>query len=206
MKYLISVGNRKLSKETAIFNLTSATNCPMKDRCTFGINKKCYALKAERMYPACLPYRERQAEFWLNNNLEKKIEYFQNFFKHHPSLKYLRVNESGDMTTVADLIQLDELAKALKVSHNIEAYTYTNNIELLLAYEPKYINVNLSVDEGNQITYDNNMGVFKGYNRFKAVPKKSMTKYKVTCLGSDCMSKCQKCLYKKGLVIHVGIH
>jgi hypothetical protein len=55
-------GNRKIPKSTAIFNMSSALNCPSKK---LGLCKaasqgaKCYARKAEILYPQVLPYRER---------------------------------------------------------------------------------------------------------------------------------------------------
>jgi len=61
-------GNKKLGKDTLIFNMTSATNCPskrlglcqLKGRC----ESKCYALRAEKRFPAVLEYREEQAGDW----------------------------------------------------------------------------------------------------------------------------------------------
>lgn len=205
-KYLISIGNKKLSRETMIFNLCSASECPTRNVCDFGKNGTCYAMKAERIYPQVLPYRTRQKEFWYSTTIDEKIEYFRDFLSHHKNIKYLRINEAGDIRSVQDLKDIDTLALALKKSHGIQTYSYTHNIGLLLKYKPIHFTMNLSVDSCNQEIYDNNRDSFKRYNRFKAVVKTELPKFKCTCLGHDCMSKCKKCLKQTGRVIHVGIH
>lgn len=205
-KYLISVGNKKLSRETMIFNLCSATECPMRFNCEFGKNKTCYALKAERVYPRVLPYRTRQKEFWQSTSLEDKIGYFRDFLDHHKKIKYLRFNEAGDITSVKDLEEMDKIALAIKKSHGVKTYSYTHNLSLLLKYRPKHFVMNLSVDECNMKIYKANLDSFKKYNRFKAVAKTEIPTYKCTCLGHDCMSKCKKCIHQTGKTIYVGIH
>ena len=65
---LCSTGNHKIPKTTAIFNMGSAKDCPSAELglCKAVVDGKsfCYAKKAEYLYPAVLPYRRRQEEFW----------------------------------------------------------------------------------------------------------------------------------------------
>ena len=64
----ISIGNKKLPKTTAIFNMGAATDCPSLELglCQAFVGEKlvCYAMKAESgLYPDVLPYRRRQESF-----------------------------------------------------------------------------------------------------------------------------------------------
>jgi len=189
---LISTGNRKIAKNTAIFNLNSGTDCPMKDNCFFGQTKKCYALKAERLYKNCLPYRRRQSQYWNNTSLEIKISDFLEFFKRKKTIEYLRINEAGDLRNVQDLKDLDTIAGILKAAYNINTYTYTHNLQAISEYTPKNLTVNLSIDSGNDCSQyrplTEKYNVFVGLDsiRFK-------TSTGFHCPGSGCMSTCKRC-------------
>ena len=63
LKELLSFGNLKVGKDTAIFNMTPAFRCPSEELGLCSIAKICYAKKAERMYPQVTPYREKQEEY-----------------------------------------------------------------------------------------------------------------------------------------------
>ena len=130
LEKLVSIGNRKVGKTTAIFNLTSATDCPMKNQCEFGITGKCYALKSERLYPQVLPYRRRQQAYWESKEIPELTKDFVEFFKKNPSLKYLRFNESGDATTYWDFMKMHYIAVALMIADmDVHVYTYTHNVD-----------------------------------------------------------------------------
>lgn len=126
---LIKRGNYKLPKSTIIFNLGSATNCPNREICQAG--DKCYALKAERMYPNVLPYRTRQAHYWQNNSQEEIIKDFSAWIKRRRKpVEKLRLNEAGDFKTQNDVLKAEELARALKERFDIATYTYTSSRHL----------------------------------------------------------------------------
>ena len=91
-----TIGNKKIGKDTLIFNMGSATNCPSKK---LGLCKhcdKCYALKAEKMYPQVLPFRQKQEKYWLNTSIDLIIDDFVLALTKHKNIKYVRFNESGD--------------------------------------------------------------------------------------------------------------
>ena len=115
IQLLMSNGNRKIGKDTLIFNITSATGCPSRALGLCQIpDGKCYALKAERLYPGCLPYRRRQAYYFENRDAAAiGIDIFT-LIQRHPVLervKYIRFSESGDFSSQADLVKLDVAAE-----------------------------------------------------------------------------------------------
>ena len=64
--FYYTIGNKKIGNDTLIFNMGSATDCPSKKLGLCRHCDKCYALKAERQYPQVRPFRDRQADYWLN--------------------------------------------------------------------------------------------------------------------------------------------
>ena len=70
LKNLLSQGNLKIGKDTLIFNLTAAKNCPSEKLGLCEHAKICYAKKAERLYPSVLPFRMRQSKYWDNCTAE----------------------------------------------------------------------------------------------------------------------------------------
>jgi hypothetical protein len=83
----ISHGNGKISKNCLIFNLPTKVCNGENKQC-----KKCYALKAEYLYPTVLPYR-------INNyNKSKSKKFVENISKQIKSSKkkYFRIHEAGD--------------------------------------------------------------------------------------------------------------
>ena len=135
--YLVEVGNLKIPSTTAIFNMSSATDCPslklglcqaVKD----GKNV-CYAMKAERSYrPNVLPYRRRQALYWKNISAKDFASQFLliNAIKL-PSKRFtaLRFNEAGDFQTQSQLEKAEQIARYLK-KHNVTVYCYTARRDL----------------------------------------------------------------------------
>ena len=83
LKKLVQFGNNKLPKTTVIFNMGPAKECPANalGLCELGKTGKCYAMKAERLYPQVLPYRIRQKNYWLQvypNYFSISIQIFGN--------------------------------------------------------------------------------------------------------------------------------
>lgn len=199
-KKLVSIGNRKIAKNTMIFNISSATNCPCKDYCSFGVNKTCYAFKAERMYKAVLPYRERQHDYFMNTPTNEMKQDLITFLEKHPKIEYIRFNEAGDFDTWQDIVKLDMLANVAK-RYNVIAYTYTHNIKALLDVYSVFggitdLKINLSVPSDNPI--------LAKHNRFLGV--KSIQDKEIVCLGHGCMKDCFHCISNNGCTIHCAIH
>ena len=81
LNQLLSDGNIKVSNTTAIFNMSSATDCPSLKlglcKAIFNGKHVCYAKKAEREFrPEVLPYRRRQEEFWQKVTAEEFVAQF----------------------------------------------------------------------------------------------------------------------------------
>ncbi len=211
LKGLISSGNRKIDKNTSIFNLTSGTDCPMKNDCFFGKNKTCYALKAERMYPDCLPYRRRQASYWYNTPRQQIIDDFIRFFRTHKR-SFLRFNESGDIDSVWDLRLMDEIAVELFNHYGIRTYTYTHNVAVLRQFMTEFrpingLNVNLSVDMDNRHLLTDDFFKDTDINLFVGVPKAYIGNPDNSniCKGG-CGSKCFRCMYGTGKLTYIAVH
>lgn len=200
-----SIGNRKIGKDTLIFNMGSATNCPSKLAGLCDIN--CYAMKAEKMYPQTLPYRTRQEKYWLETDAFEIAEEIQKAFNRNlkTELKYVRVNEAGDFHSMACVEKLIQIAQILP---HIKFYTYTHRSDLIHA------GMNIPA---NLVINTSNFSV-KGFNQFKAIPEikvhgmKKIAKVKKEILNfADfaCMGDCSICGYCKkshGKTIGVPLH
>jgi hypothetical protein len=200
-----AVGNLKIGKDTLIFNMGSAHNCPSK---RLGLcNIDCYALKSEKRYPATYPYRTRQEAYWLRNDAFKIAEDIQVAFnrKLKTPLKYVRINESGDLHS-ADCV--NKLIRIAEILPNIMFYTYTHRSDLI--YNNMVVPKNLIINCSN----------FRrdGFNTFQAVSsvkvhrmadipkcKKEILKFADYACFGDC-SKCGYCKKAHGKVIGCPIH
>lgn len=131
LKDKVSFGNNKLPKSTMIFNLGTASNCPSKALGFCKVCEKCYALKAERLYPHVLPYRQRQAEYWLNTDIDTIKADFDYIIscKREKPLK-LRLNEAGDFYSQKCIDKAENLASFLFEKYNIITYTYSARKDL----------------------------------------------------------------------------
>ena len=131
LKNLVSFGNSKLPKNIAIFNLTSATDCPSKKLGLCSHPAKCYAMKSERMYKQVLPYRREQENYFDSVTSEQFINEFLELIRRKKNpVKYLRFNESGDIKTQNDVYKLEEIAKGLYNEAQITSYCYTHRSDL----------------------------------------------------------------------------
>lgn len=175
-----SVGNKKLGRDTAIINFTSATDCPSKKLGLCKVCGICYALKSEKRYPACLPYRRRQAEAWQMESVESIKA---NLAIHKG--QYVRFSEAGDFTTQADIAKLYALAEAMPEK---TFYGYTARQDLSFANAPHNVVVN-----GSSFTV---------HNQFKAVAEYSPNA--IACVG-DCRD-CNLCKVRTGKTVEVKYH
>ena len=151
-------GNIKMPVSTAIFNMGSAKNCPSKKLGLCKAEKqgaKCYARKAEYMYPLTLPYRERQGKLWGKISAEEFAFQFLvvNAYKRNP-FSALRVNESGDFHSQDCVDKMEQIARILK-RYGIVTYAYTSRSDL------DYSKVRDSVIHGSGFTKPGIKGIFK---------------------------------------------
>lgn len=154
----ISRGNGKISDNTAIFNMGSATDCVNgeTENCQVPF-EDCYARKAEVTYATeALDYRRRQEYLWdsMHPELWAKAFMLSNSRKRKP-FDNIRFNESGDFRTNGDIIRVNEIAKKL----DIDVYTYSAS---------NYLNWNLATDF--TINASNDLEEY-GDRRFKVIEK-----------------------------------
>ena len=156
LKKLIRAGNIKIPRSTAIFNMSSATDCASLKlgKCKACILSKdlktlknvCYAMKAERSYrPMVLPYRRRQELFWKSVTAKDFVIQFLvlNAMKRKP-FTMIRLNEAGDFHTQACLDKAEKIAELLD-GHDIKVYCYTSRDDLDFSNR-KYLKVNRSLN------------------------------------------------------------
>lgn len=125
----LSNGNLKLGNDTLILNMTSAANCPSKKLGLCRVGNKCYAAKAERLYPNVLPYRNEQERIWDSQDAHEIAQGIFSVIDHkrHP-ITYLRFSESGDFKAQLDVDKMSLLSDLLKGS--LRVYGYTSRVDL----------------------------------------------------------------------------
>lgn len=192
LKSLLSYGNNKLPKTTAIFNLNSAFDCPSDKKGMCALSQICYAKQAEKQYPAVLPYRRRQAEYWNSVTGEQFAQDFVEATKTKTiKLKHLRFSEAGDVSNENDIVKLETIATILK-EHGITCYIYTARLDLFSRFQA--LTSNLVVNTSGKKV--------KGLNSFKAVDKFSGKHF--TCCA-DC-NKCSLCATQHDKIVEVLKH
>jgi len=131
LRTLLSYGNTKLPKDTAIFNMTPATTCPAKELglcklCPTGGKAKCYALKPEHMYPDTLPFRQRQEEYYDIVTAKRFTdEFVLATAKKRMPVKRLRISEAGDFKGQKEFNKMVKISDNLKDELGIRTYVYT---------------------------------------------------------------------------------
>jgi len=150
----MALGNRKL--DDLIFNMGSATQCPsmIKGFCKLGLN--CYALKAEKMYPACLPSRVRQESYWLNNSAKKIADDILTLAAKHKrafrNVTAIRFNEAGDFHSQACVDKLDKVAGYVRAVTGWMVYGFTARKDLDFSKVVSFLVKGSSHDAGNNGT------------------------------------------------------
>ena len=188
-KKLFTNGNRKIGKDTLIFNMNSAMDCPSEKLGLCELASKCYAKKAERIYPNVLPFRRRQEQAWKSTTAKEFAESFLSIVKSKKTkIKYFRFSESGDFDTQADVTKMVKVAKILE-KNGIATYGYTARKDLNFRALRKVATV-----QGSG---------FMASNQF--FPVSEFTGENPKCNGSDC-SICKLCKVPMGKKIEVLIH
>ena len=189
MNSLFSFGNLKVGNDTAIFNMTPAKYCPSAELGLCKVCDKCYARKAERLYPQVLPYRVRQMEFWQGVDTKIFVLIFKLVMESKRNkIKYLRFSESGDFCTQSDVDKVSGIAEQLKGI--VKVYTYTARKDL----DFSNVSDNLTVNGSG----------FMVHNNFYIYRDKSELIDNFIC-GGDCL-KCNLCKVSKKRNIAVKLH
>lgn len=127
-------GNLKIPSNIAIFNFSSATDCPSDKLGLCAAKKagvKCYAKKSERGYRKfVLPYRRRQGKFWKSITAEEFVGQFLmvNSRKLNPFIA-IRFSESGDFNNQEELNKAEKIAQLL-ARFRIKVYCYSSRKDL----------------------------------------------------------------------------
>lgn len=169
-----------------IISIGPAANCPAGTRglCPFYESKRCYAMKAERQYPASLPYRERQARYWKETPARRIASDICAVIKaKRAPVRAIRFNESGDFYGQRCVNKLSRVADLVPVP----VYTYTARRDLKF----HDLSHNLTVNGSG----------FMIHNNFKAVPN---PRGRYICAG-DCRI-CKLCMKRRGITIEVKYH
>lgn len=157
----LTFGNNKIADTVAIFNITSATDCPNAKTKENGESetglcqvpwKECYAHKSEDRYDAPLEYRRRQTYLWDRLTAEEFadafVEIIDNKIVYGNAENYsdfdLRFNQAGDARTREDIEKMERVARILN-DFGIDTYTYSASYKLDWS-ETKHLTVNQSYD------------------------------------------------------------
>jgi hypothetical protein len=197
-----SMGNKKIGNDTMIINISSAKDCEAGKMgfCPLFENGKCYAMKAERLYPQVLPYRiEQKRIFDKLSAYEIANQIIAINDRKRNKIKYLRFNESGDFKGQNDVWKVNIIAEMLK-EHNIKVYTYTHRKDL------DFSNLcdNLTINSSWKDKKIHNRFLSYKTNIIDRIMKIKKNKKIIRCIG-DC-SKCHACKSENDLIILCDIH
>jgi hypothetical protein len=199
MSSILTFGNHKLPKTTAVMNVCPALVCPSRNLGLCKCADICYARRAEETYgkPGALAHRMKQMEFWMSNTAEEvawTIGGIQS--RRRTPMKALRLNEAGDFWSQLDVDKAAEVAYLLNRRDFIggcTTYCYTARRDLTFPDEP-YFRV---MGSGFMVH-----GQYNVARKGQEMPKAD--KMNVRCPG-DCR-KCRVCLDPKGRTVWAREH
>lgn len=195
----LNFGNNKIAKNTAIFNMNSATDCPNAKTQEHGESEtglcqvpwdSCYAHRDENTYNDALPKRRRQEYLWDHTDADtfaKALLHVKN--RKTSDFDFLRFSESGDFRDNQDIIKLNRIAKIL--GDDITVYTYSASYKLDWSHA-EHFTINQSYDGAN---YGNRL--YSAIDRKDELPPNSVwcphDKQKAEGVEPDKAIKCGEC-------------
>lgn len=203
----LSDGNIKLKGNHKwlflIWNLPAVRTCPYK---TPECERLCYALKAERQYPTCLPSRERHYEETLKESfVDDMIEAIERKLARKSAKgrkTFFRIHESGDFYNVEYARKWTEIARHFIGRKEISFLAYTKSLRFFdKLYVPSNLVIRFSLWDDTKAT---EVAYFKEKNvpSFTAIPKgEAFDGY--ICPG-DC-SVCVAC-YQGDVFHRIAVH
>lgn len=196
------ISNKKLSgKDTIIFSISTALLCEsaIKGTCQLYKNKVCYALRNDLQYNTSVLYKNRQSNQWHNLKAWQLAINFIRIKKIHPSIKLLRLNESGDVKK-SDMLKLNIISDILK-KYGIRVYTYTHNRDIENA---DITSDNLTINSSHKDKKLNNRFLSFSKEKINRIMKYKKDKKIIHCIA-DC-SKCKACTKSNDLTILCTLH
>ena len=181
--YISRYGNIKV--KCAIFNLPRIITCKPNLDC----HRYCYAGKAEKQYPPCLPSRSKNLETSKSDSFIQEICDFLKTYKG----SYFRMHESGDFYSTDYIYKWYEIAI---LNPQITFYTYTKRDDLftkeLLSEKPENLTITFSIDgidvpidsqSLREMGWDNVARVSEGHTNCPVMKDKSL----------NCITDCTRC-------------
>lgn len=132
-------GNHKLPRSTAIWDLPHMVTCP---GATEECKKYCYANKAERLYKAVLPYRQRN---FVESKKGSFVAQMLSQLAKARTIKAVRIHSSGDFYNQEYLNKWVEIMKA-RPDIIFTAYTKSLHLDFTQAKKCKNFVLFASVD------------------------------------------------------------
>lgn len=210
----LSESNKKLQPtkdvKFLIWNIPSKITCPF---ATEHCKKFCYAVKAEKAYPTCLPSRTKHLEESKADNFVDRMIYTINAYLSKPSYKsakkiVVRIHESGDFYNQMYANKWLKIAEHFKADKRIVFMAYTKSIiffaNSVFSDNKKYIPNNMIVrysiwDDTNK--QDLTVAKRWGFVTYSAVDKFTKDiKSQNRCLCRDC-ANCGKCWSKTKSIV-----
>lgn len=187
----LAIGNTKLGRNIAIFNLLAVHSCLNCRDCA----KNCYALKSQRQYPSVFDKRAIYTHLarthvnilfeLLDNNINRLLG----------KIKYVRIHESGDFLS-QEYIDLWE--RLIKKYPSIVFYTYTKVDKIFdfsgLKSLPNFNLVNSVLPDGS-INFGNEAYCTEKATKFNCIICPNRKGNKVHC-GTECTA----CMHNSNVV------
>lgn len=223
--------NVKIGADTIVLNMSTAKNCLSAILGLCPITGNCYALKMEELRTSVKQSNIRQEKQWRCLTAEAIATGIREIIKKYPGIKYVRLNEAGEISNLptdknllskmsdekkAELAEIDDISKIKKLASllpELTLYTYTHRSDLKDSLKNLGSNI---VINGSGFMIDNAYMpvLWEDYfrvideiksNRIKSYAGEEVNPSNITeCVG-DC-SYCNKCKIARGLVIYVPIH
>lgn len=209
---LLSESNKKLipneNTRFLIWNLPSKITCPF---ATEHCRKFCYAVKAEKAYPNCLPSRMQHLELSKRDDFVERMIYSIESYLLKPSYQkakkiIVRIHESGDFYNFAYMNKWYKIAEHFKSDKRFVFMAYTKSVVCVDVLsdtgctKPKNMVIRFSIWDDTEANYlyladKHNLPTYSAVTKFtKDIPSQNR------CLCADC-ARCGKCWSKTKTIV-----
>lgn len=203
----ISFGNNKIAKNTAIFNMNSATDCPNADTSEDNQSgtgmcqvpfEDCYAHRAENQYPAVRPYRRRQEYLWDCLDADTWAAAFEEMVsRKRNDVKAIRFSEAGDFRHRGDIIKVDRIAELLE---DYDIYTYSASHKLDWSEAQHFV-----VNQSNNLA-DYGDRLFTAVPTAEDIPENGVQCANEASDGNIKCGECTMCYDTKAPDVYISLH